>query len=462
LRPDLLVVGGGVAGAAAAARAAELGASVAVVEKDRRLGGSGALSAGILWTAPDYPTLRRVCPSGAPELGSVLVEGFEAAVERVRAEGVEVSERWEGQMGFGIAHRIDIHRLLDAWRERIESAAGRIAFGTAARELIVERGAVRGARLEGADGVESVEAGATLLATGGFQGDAEMVRSLIGAGAERMPVRSNPHSTGDGLRMGLAAGGAPSGALDSFYGHLMPSPLDELRPEQYLPLTQYHSRACVLVNRFGRRFIDESRGDEVSNQATLRQRGGRAVLLCDELVRSTHAVGAPYPHGQVVDRFAAAREAGARFAAAETIDELVREVEGWGVNGPALRQTLARWEAAAGGAPVELDAPLPHRPAPLREPPFCALEVQPSITFTFGGLRGDSKGHVLDRSGEPIRGLYAAGADVGGLQETGYVGGLVLGLVFGPRAADAALREHGPMAAGRGRAGCSTEVGSGG
>jgi len=456
-----LVVGGGIAGAAAAARAAELGASVAVVEKDRRLGGSGALSAGILWTAPDYSTLRRVCPSGDPELGRVLVEGFEAAVDGVRAEGVEVSERWEGQMGFGIAHRIDIHGLLDAWRGRIE-AAGRIAFGTAARELLVERGAVRGARLEGADGVESVEAGATLLATGGFQGDAGLVRSLIGAGAERMPVRSNPHSTGDGLRMGLAADAAPSGALDSFYGHLMPSPLDELRPAQYLPLTQYHSRACVLVNRFGRRFSDESRGDEVSNQATLRQRSGRAVLLCDERVRTTHAVGAPYPHGQVVDRFAAAREAGARFSTAETIDELVREVEGWGVNGPALRETLARYESAAGGAPVELDAPLPQRPEPLREPPFCALEVQPSITFTFGGLRGDSEGRVLDRSGEPIRGLYAAGADVGGLQETGYVGGLVLGLVFGPRAADAALGAHRPARAWRRPARSSTEVGSGG
>ena len=128
---DLLVIGGGVAGASAAARAAEAGASVVVVEKGDRLGGSGALSAGILWTAPDRETLRRVCPRGDLELGGVLVDEYDAAVERVRRAGVEVSERWQGQMGFGVAHRIDIAGWLEAARERIEEA-GRIAFGHAA------------------------------------------------------------------------------------------------------------------------------------------------------------------------------------------------------------------------------------------------------------------------------------------------------------------------------------------
>jgi len=86
-----------------------------------------------------------------------------------------------------------------------------------------------------------------------------------------------------------------------------------------------------------------------------------------------------------------------------------------------------------------LAATLASRPDPLREPPFHALEVQPSITFTYGGVRADADGHVLDAGGRRLPGLFAAGADVGGLQGPGYVGGLVLGLVFGPRAAEAAL-----------------------
>ena len=429
---DLLVIGGGVAGSSAAARAAALGADVAVVEKDDHLGGSGALSAGILWTAPDRETLRRVCPRSDQELGMALVDGYDETVEEVRAAGVAVSERWEGQMGFGVAHRIDIHGLLEAWRERI-AASGRIAFHHAARELLLEDGAVRGARISGPAGDQEIRAGSVILATGGFQGDPSLVRALIGDGAERMPLRANPNSLGDGFRMGRSAGAAASAGLDSFYGHLLPSPLRRLRPEDFLPLTQYHSHACVVVNRFGRRFADESRGDEVTNQSLLRQRGARGVLLCDERVRREHAVGAPYPHGQVVDRLDVARAAGARVAEAGSRAELIERVAAWGVNGPRLDQTLADLEAP----PAETDAG--RAPQPLREPPFHAVEVQPSITFTFGGLRGDAAGRALDQQGQPVPGLFVAGADLGGVQESGYIGGLILGLVFGPRAAESAL-----------------------
>ena len=62
--PDVLVAGGGVAGMAAAAHAARQGARVLVVEKSDRLGGSGALSAGILWTAPGPAHLRAGLPAG--------------------------------------------------------------------------------------------------------------------------------------------------------------------------------------------------------------------------------------------------------------------------------------------------------------------------------------------------------------------------------------------------------------
>ena len=112
---DLLVVGGGVAGMAAAAHAAARGARVSVVEKTDRVGGSGALSAGIVWTAPDEATFRRVCPDGDPELGRILVEGFDRAVDGARDAGVCVSERWTGQMGFGVAHSVDIRALLEHW-----------------------------------------------------------------------------------------------------------------------------------------------------------------------------------------------------------------------------------------------------------------------------------------------------------------------------------------------------------
>ena len=314
MRPDLLVLGGGMAGVAAAVRAAESGAAVTLVEKGPALGGSAALSAGILWTAPDCRTLRRIVPSGDPELGRALVDGFELAVEWIRSAGVFVSERWEGQFGFGSAGRVDMRGLFEAWRSRIEPR-GRVLLRTSARGLLVDdRGRVRGARVVGPNGAAEILAQAVLLATGGFQGDPELRASFIGRPADSMLVRSNRWSVGDGFRLGHEVGAAAN-RCRGFYGHLVPSPLPGWGEEQFLPLTQYYSSHALLVNRLGRRFTDESLGDDVSNQATLRQPGARAVLICDDAVRTRYAAAAPYPHGQVVDRIAATEASGAASSA---------------------------------------------------------------------------------------------------------------------------------------------------
>src|SRR4029077_14676782 len=142
-----------------------------------------------------------------------------------------------------------------------------------------------------------------------------------------------------------------------------------------------------------------------------------------EGIRTAFAVTAPYPHGQVIDRMAAAQAAGGRYARGRTQEGLVAGVAGWGVARKALAST------------IDL--------GPFLDPPFHALELQPAITFPFGGLMVDPDGRVLDRDGGPVSGLFAAGADAGGLQYVRYVGGLALGLVFGPRAARTAINEVG-------------------
>jgi succinate dehydrogenase/fumarate reductase flavoprotein subunit len=439
---DLLVVGGGMAGLAAAAAATSAGARVTVVEKRGTLGGSAAMSAGIVWTAPDFKTLRQVVPGGDAALGQALIDGFWPGVDWVRSSGVSVSERWEGQMGFGSAVRVDIRGLLLAWQRQVESAGGVVMVRTAARKLLTdESGRVRGAAVSTPAGPREVRADAVLLATGGFQGDPELVATFVGARADSLLVRSNPGSVGDGFRMGRDAGGSASRCMSGFYGHLVPSPLPKLREDQYLMLTQYYSNHCLLVNRLGHRFTDESLGDEVSNQATLHQPDSKAVLICDERVHTTLAATAPYPHGQVVDRIAAAKAAGGRYALTRTKEELLDAVAGWGVQPLALAKTLDQWEAAAAGDESAFEIPRAIRPEPMVDPPFHALEVQPAITFTFGGLRVDPDGRVLDRDGAPVAGLFAAGADAGGLQDVRYVGGLALGLVFGSRAARTAIAE---------------------
>ena len=76
------------------------------------------------------------------------------------------------------------------------------------------------------------------------------------------------------------------------------------------------------------------------------------------------------------------------------------------------------------------------------EPPFEAYAVTCGVTFTFGGLKIDREGRVIDSDGGPIGGLYAAGELVGGLVYFKYPGGtgLMAGSVFGRIAGEAAGR----------------------
>ena len=133
-------------------------------------------------------------------------------------------------------------------------------------------------------------------------------------------------------------------------------------------------------------------------------------------------VSAPYPHGQVIDRFEHARGLGARIISRR---ERRRAGRGrWGSGAWTPRRSTHTLDAYEHGGPR--DAPV-TAPNPLREPPFWAVEFQPTITFSLGGIRVDAHGRVLDRDGAAIAGLYAAGGDAGGLQGPHYVAGLMLG-----------------------------------
>ena len=440
---DVLVVGAGMAGMAAAAEAAAAGAAVGVAEKLPEIGGSAALSAGIFWAPRDEAELRARIPGGDASLGHALTSDFPAAAEWVRGAGIEMSERIEGPyFGFGVGWQIDVRGFFDWCRRQVEARGGWVVRDTAGRQLLARPdGRVHGAALEGPDGPVVVEAGAVILATGGFQGDPALVASFIGPNADRVLVRSNPGSVGDGFRLAGSVGGAASRSLGGFYGHLVGAPVHDWSERHFLPLTQYHSIFCILVDLYGRRFIDESRGDEYSNQAVVALPGSRAILLADDATRRARVVTAPYPRGEVVDRFRAAADAGARYAIADTVDGLIEAVAAWGVPAGSLRATLTAYDQVSAGQVVALDAPVPALPAPLRVAPFHALEVQPALTFPLGGIRIDVDGHVLDHDDRAVPGLFAAGADAGGLYHEGYGGGLGMSCVFGRRAARAALAE---------------------
>jgi succinate dehydrogenase/fumarate reductase flavoprotein subunit len=440
LRVDLLVIGGGMTGLTAAASAARRGLDVLVLEKAPEVGGSAALSSGYMWTAPTLGDLQWEDPTCDPELGAALADHFLESMEWVKSLGVELSDKITGIYGFGHGYQTDIIKYLDRCRSALEASGGWVSTGVRVQELTTEGGRVTGARALDQDGTQvTIKATWTLLATGGFQADPQLRKRYTGPEGDRLLLRSNPHSTGDGLRLGVGAGGVVSGG-DGFYGHLIASPLDTFEPRDYLNFSQLHSGYCLLLNTSGSRFTDETLGDHVNNQRTLRQPESRAIIVGDEHVRQTYVKSAYIKGMDVLDKLEFAAQSGAHYAVADSIAALARQVDLWGYNARAVEETVTEYNELVEADTKSLSPPSSRYSRRLDSPPYFALEVQPAITFPYSGLSTNADAEVLGEAA-PIPGLLAGGVDVGGVFKRGYAGGLARGLVFGIRAALTAAAE---------------------
>ena len=225
---------------------------------------------------------------------------------------------------------------------------------------------------------------AEILATGGFGARLARERGLL--------LRASPWSEGDGLTYALARGAAVTGGMGEFYGRALPAAVGE---QDYVRAAQLYARHAVVLDDGGRDL-------------------GEAAWHESDLAQRLPATGAWY----VVDARALRKRVRER-----TVADLVEAAR------------------AAGGdvRPAgELPFPLP-RSEKLVEPPFTAVRVYAGVTHTIGGIRIDERARVLDADGRPVSGLWAAGADAGGIFTGGYGSGLAAALVFGRIAAESAL-----------------------
>ncbi|KAA9149417.1 FAD-dependent oxidoreductase [Amycolatopsis acidicola] len=442
-RVDVVVVGSGVSGSAAARTAARSGAKVALLEKLETFGGSAALSAGMFWTAPSLDAYQARIPLGRTELGAKVVGDYEEAVRELRQSGVRVADEPQHDiMTFGVGYSTDITAILASCRDDVLAAGGETHTSTPVTGLVSDGTGVTGVQARDSQGrLVEYRARAVVLTTGGFQGARDELTRYIGPNADRLLLRSNPGSVGDGRRLAGTAGAGGTTAMSTFYGHLVGCPVERFEPADYLPFSQYYSGSTMLVNLRGQRFTDETLGDELLNQDLTFQPEARGVLIFDHHVRTTEASSEPFPGLGTIDRFDIAVQAGAKHAVARTLPELVDAVAAWGVDRESLSATLTRYqEVAASGGGTAHGITVSAKARPPRTSPFYALMVQPSITFTFGGISINTDGEVLDHDGRAIPGLYAAGADIGGLSNYGYAGGLAPGYITGRWAGLAAAR----------------------
>ena len=436
---DVLVCGAGIGGLTAARTAQEAGACVVVLEKAPNSGGSAAVSAGIAWTARDLDAWLSVQPGGDAALGQALVTAFPEAIEWLRSQGIEAEPFEFGATGWTPGFAYTAFRLMpaevpanaraamDRLATNVAAAGGEIRLNTPLRAFHQDaHGRIASADALGPQGRVRVSAQAVVMATGGFQGSPELRARYFGAHSDRMILRSNAYSTGEAFQAALAVGAGSAGPFSRFYGHRVPAPPAEVGfhnfPRVHLGGTV---RGSVIVNLRGERFADEALGDEATVHLIPGQPEARAFLIYDEADARADAAG---PAG-----VANLHAAGAEILEGPTLEALAaRMAERWGVARIPVLDTLGRYNsAAATGDSSMLAVPRTRDLRPLAEPPFYAIQFLPGITFTFGGVRINRRAQVLDSSGQPLPGLYAAGADAGGVYTRGYTGGLSLGLAFG-------------------------------
>ncbi|WP_028219431.1 FAD-dependent oxidoreductase [Paraburkholderia oxyphila] len=426
---DLVVIGAGMAGMTAAARAADRGARVVVIEKAPRIGGSALMSGGILWTSSSDERMQ-LYGGGSRLLGNVVRRAYPEAISWLKRQGIKMSGARKVLSGFG--YQIDIVEYLEECRRTVERTEGYVVCGTSVQSLLKGRsGEIVGVRTVHSDGAVDVHAPYTLLATGGYQGSAELRARYIHENARNMLVRANPHSSGDAIELALAVGAQTSEANRGFYGHLVsrsPSWGDE---RFFSLLAQYHSEHGLLFNENGYRFCDESTGDHNNAWWTVFQPNARALLLWDRRVQDRYATASSIPGQPGHDKFNVAMDHGGEGRICRDHADLLAFANSVGFDGERLIESLADFNIRAETAWETLVPPRTEACRPLNQPDFYALVVYPSITYTFGGLTIDANTRVLGPEAVPITGLLAAGADAGDVYGQGYAGGLAQAMSLG-------------------------------
>jgi len=469
---DVIVIGGGGAGLAAAVTAHDQGARVALVEADTKLGGSTSLSGGVYYAAgssvqaergiadsPDamfeyYMTLnqyrvepalaRRICDNAARDLEWLQELGVRFSAEGLYASGVESVPRGHPAEGRGQA-------ITDALQAAVSARGIDVALNSRVHELVSDgRGAVTGVRF----GDERVEAGSVIVATGGFGANRNMLHELYPEAADYGDdwtwYIGSKHCQGDGIRMGAAVGGDVVGRNR---GLLLTTPGFSKDLEVFVP------GWLVYVNREGRRFIDETAEYAVMSGAVQAQTGRSCFAIFDDAAR---AEAKPLPQYQ------AAHEAGLvlnwitdrldqeiasrRIAQAGDLASLAKAI---GVRPEALKTTVETYNADCAASRDSQFFKDPAVMRPIATPPFYAREIRPAIVcLTSAGLRIDANARVLDRADRPIDGLFAAGETTGGALGERYIGGgnsianaIVFGRIAGATACAHAVSKTGSSAA---------------
>jgi fumarate reductase flavoprotein subunit len=445
---DILVVGAGGAGLAAAIAAHDSGALVAITEKLERPGGNTALSTGSL---PGAGTRFQKAAGieDSPELLISDLRGLsgphdaDAILELLAGRSAEIVEWLASTVGVELDVIVDYRHVAHSV-PRLHAPASRkgqdlsdqmlaaverrsIPLATSSPVKALERdvdGAIIGALVVNPDGQRSrIRARKVILCVNGFGASRDLLQKYCPEAADFMYVGAKG-SEGESVRWGEELG-VSFGNMASYQGYAT-----VMYPHGELLSWTTIEKGAIVVNREGRRFADEAVGYSGLTAAV----GREAVPIWAIFDQRILEIAAREPwFKEILDLGGAKR--------AHSVEELARQTA---LDVAQLRATIDTYNHAASGSARDPFGRHEFGVAPLI-PPYWYAQVVPALLSTQGGVMIDRRARVLRPSGIPVDNLYAAGGAVAGIagrsggrgyaSGTGLLHAIGLGYIAGQAAA---------------------------
>ena len=438
LDTDIVVVGGGGAGLAAALTALQQGSDVIVLEKTGVLGGASAMAgAGTVATGSKWQQEDGFEDSPEKLKADMLANGHnlndEATLDiyvnttgaafdwLVSEDGANVPYKRSGEPTRTYSGEGRGAGVVSSLADSVEAAGGTIYTNTKGTELIVTDGVVTGVKAEGETANYTINAKAVILATGGFGANDEMVPDQY----KEFVYAGHAGATGDGIIM--------AEAVDA---DLINMDLVNTQPNSMiLPsgLGQYcnpgvggayNASGAFLVNQDGVRFANEQ-GNAWDLMQAMKENSAQ-YLIMDQTSFDAFNKGMTnsniYSEEDVETWLANDGEGNPFMVTADSIEELAGKL---GVDATTLQDTVTKFNEDVAAGTDEFGRTLS---APLSEEgPYYALQMYIRYYASLGGLHINENMQVLNTAQEPVEGLYAAGEVVGGLEGDVYMGGTLFG-----------------------------------
>ncbi|MCP0886548.1 flavocytochrome c [Ligilactobacillus sp. WILCCON 0076] len=308
------------------------------------------------------------------------------------------------------------YAYISALQDFVNQNGGKILTDTPVKHILFENNKVTGIVGLNADNRKVIiHAKAVILASGGFGANTKMVQKYNTYWSkvdDNLATSNSPAITGDGIRLGQSVGADLVGM-----GFTQMMPVSDPETGELFTGLQVPPANFVMVNQQGKRFVDEYESRDVLTQAAI-DNGSLFYLIADDEIKKT-------AYNTTQESIDEQVKAGTLYRA-DTLADLAKQLD---IKPAVFEETIAKYNSYVdAGKDAEFGKEVFD--LKVQKAPFYATPRKPAMHHTMGGLKIDTKTHVLDTDGVIIENLYAAGEVAGGIHAGNRLGGNSLSDIF--------------------------------